>query len=378
MLAAGVFVVVALVAQPGPPRPSQGLALAQQFECARCHALPDSGGQPLLADSKRCANCHARASAGTEPGPRELRQRWKTSVVHYVDVPVISGLARHLRRDWVARFLQAPHDVRPALEETMPRLRISPDDADEIAGWLSTGAAGADDDDIVAWPPGVSIAAGREFFVERGCIACHAFQGSGVGGGVGIPSAPDLRHTRQRLSTTTLLKWLADPQAMAPATVMPKPALDAGERHSVARFLLEQPLVDVDAAVPARLPVLARAVRWPEVEPLFAPCAHCHDDAVIARGDGGPGNSGGMGFAPARLDLSGYGAVLRSRSKGAPITSGLLVKALWLRHEEAAAEARGVVVVDVAGPRGMPLGLPPLAPADIQLVESWIAQGMPR
>jgi hypothetical protein len=28
--------------------------------------------------------------------------------------------------------------------------------------------------------------------------------------------------------------------------------------------------------------------------------------------------------------------------------------------------------------RGMPLGLPPLEPEQIQLVESWIAQGRPR
>jgi mono/diheme cytochrome c family protein len=391
---AGVVVVVALIAQPGssgtpapgplaaPPR-APGLALVERFECVRCHELP---GVAPLVDGKRCANCHVRAKAGREPAPRDIQQRWKTSVIHYVDVPVLSGLGRHLRRDWIAGFLQAPHDVRPELEETMPRLRIAPGEAADIARWLSV-ENGADD--VVTWSPGASIEAGRALFLERGCVACHVFQGSGVGGvGGGIASAPDLRHTRKRLSSSTLLKWLADPRALAPATLMPQPALDELERQSVARFLLEQPLVAVDAKAPQRLPVLSRPVRWPEVEPFLKPCAHCHDDAVIARGDGGPGNSGGLGFAPAKLDLSSYGSLLRSRSKGTPITSAqssslageapLLVRALWLRHEEAAAEARGVVVVDVAGPRGMPLGLPPLAPAEIQLLESWIEQGMPR
>jgi hypothetical protein len=48
-----------------------------------------------------------------------------------------------------------------------------------------------------------------------------------------------------------------------------------------------------------------------------------------------------------------------------------LLRALLNRREEEA----GKVDPEI---RGMPLGYPSLSPEDIQLVESWIAQGRPR
>jgi hypothetical protein len=47
------------------------------------------------------------------------------------------------------------------------------------------------------------------------------------------------------------------------------------------------------------------------------------------------------------------------------------VRALLARH----AEERGAATGEV---RGMPLGYPALSLEDIQLVETWIAQGRPR
>jgi hypothetical protein len=44
---------------------------------------------------------------------------------------------------------------------------------------------------------------------------------------------------------------------------------------------------------------------------------------------------------------------------------------LLARHEELAGRPSDEV-------RGMPLGLPPVALADIQVVDTWIAQGRPR
>ena len=48
-----------------------------------------------------------------------------------------------------------------------------------------------------------------------------------------------------------------------------------------------------------------------------------------------------------------------------------LVKALLARHDEESGAPTGDV-------RGMPLGYEPLSLDDIQLVETWIAQGRPR
>ena len=75
-----------------------------------------------------------------------------------------------------------------------------------------------------------------------------------------------------------------------------------------------------------------------------------------------------QGIASGALDEHG-----ERRSVFAKLPDGTprLVAHLVARHVE---EAGG----RVDGVRGMPLGLPPLSFEDIQLVESWIAQGRPR
>src|SRR6185295_17222268 len=65
------------------------------------------------------------------------------------------------------------------------------------------------------------------------------------------------------------------------------------------------------APAPARLPLLARPVTFAEVDRrvLSVTCRHCHTNPDSAGGDGGPGNTGGFGFTPRRLDLSTYTGV---------------------------------------------------------------------
>jgi hypothetical protein len=101
----------------------------------------------------------------------------------------------------------------------------------------------------------------------------------------------------------------------------------------------------------------------------------------FARGDGGPGNSGGFGFAPRGLDVSSYSGISAGsfdetgerRSIFAELPDGTprIIAHLLARHAE-----RAGTIVD--GIRGMPLGLPPLPLEEIQLVDTWIAQGRPR
>jgi hypothetical protein len=111
-------------------------------------------------------------------------------------------------------------------------------------------------------------------------------------------------------------------------------------------------------------------------------CWHCHSAPHLARGDGGPGNTGGFGFAARGLDLSSYEGLAsgslgddgQRRSVFAPLPNGtprLLAHLLARASEERDPNAVGAV-------RGMPLGLPALPATDIQLIETWIAQGRPR
>lgn len=176
------------------------------------------------------------------------------------------------------------------------------------------------------------------------------------------------------------MAWLRDPAALKPDTLMPKPALQEAERQDVAAFLLEAPLgPPPPVTTPARLPLLERRVAYEEVEKRVFKrvCWHCHSDPEPVGGDGGPGNTGGFGFAGVGLDLGSHAAVVRGGRDAAgrldvlaPDASGLprIVSVMLARH----VEAQGG---EVPGVRGMPLGLRPMALEDIQLVETWIAQG---
>jgi hypothetical protein len=113
---------------------------------------------------------------------------------------------------------------------------------------------------------------------------------------------------------------------------------------------------------------------------LRGSCWHCHSDPDYAFGDGGPGNTGGFGFAGKGVQLATYDGVLSGyvdaegeRQSLLETASGksVLVESLLARREEEAGRPRDDVL-------GMPLGLPALSAERIQLVESWVAQGAPR
>ena len=68
---------------------------------------------------------------------------------------------------------------------------------------------------------------GRELLATRGCMTCHTFTGVPAIPASPLPTplegealeaalimAPDLRYTRQRMRTSALLAWLADPGAL--------------------------------------------------------------------------------------------------------------------------------------------------------------------
>lgn len=177
------------------------------------------------------------------------------------------------------------------------------------------------------------------------------------------------------MSATPLLLWLENPEAVKADTLMPLPDLGEEERRHVAAFILETPLEEPTIGEPReRLPLLSRPVTYAEVDArvLGRVCRHYHADPAPVGGDGGPGNTGGFGFDGRGVDVSSYDAIRGSPALFQDDGTGmpLLVAAMWRRHLEVA----GVVEER----RGMPLGLPPMGLEEIQLVETWVAQGAPR
>lgn len=196
--------------------------------------------------------------------------------------------------------------------------------------------------------------------------------------------APDLRVTRERMTPARVIAWLKDPASVKPDSAMPKITLSDAEVKDLAGYILTAELASPSQKPKvARLPVLTRKVTFKEVDDkvFHRTCWHCHSEPDYAIGDGGPGNSGGFGFKPRGLNLSAYEgiaagfvddknerqSVFAKDAEGTP----RLVRAMLARYDEESGAATGEV-------RGMPLGYDPLSLEDIQLVDTWIAQGRPR
>lgn len=366
----------------------RGAALAVRFECARCHT--HDGLAPPARD-KNCASCHALVAHGAlEVGADAATlASWRAHVRSYLNVPSLTHVGARLRRSAIAAMLREPRDVRPRLAETMPRLALTATEAADLATWLApdeetpTPALPSDDR---------TLAEGRRLVEELGCGLCHA-----RGGDVlpvqplrvpldaetlarGIALAPDLAQVGTRVRRDRLVAWLLDPRALDPNTAMPALPRTRTEAVSVAAWLLYAPVIPRAVhAPPARLPLLARRVTFAEVQARVfrRSCWHCHSEPDFNEGDGGPGNTGGLGFTGRGLSLASAAAV-RSGARGDDGTrhsvlssteSGTprLVEVLLARQREEAGEVTPL--------RGMPLGLSAVSAEDVQLVESWIAGG---
>jgi mono/diheme cytochrome c family protein len=369
---------------PGDAR--HGRELAVRFECSRCHEVASVAPAPT---NKHCINCHQDLASGKLGAGNAEAAKWREHTAHLRVVPTLADAGKRLRRGWIESFLLEPHDLRPSLTMAMPRLAITKEEARDIATFLAPDDA-PDKTDALA---GASLERGRALAEKNGCASCHAFTGVPVFPDARAANvketneifalAPDLRFARERLRPERLVAWLLDPKSLLPDARMPKFALTPEQARDVAAYVLTAPLSPLSRTVPARLPVLDRKVTHSEVEErvLGLLCVHCHSEPKTSIGDGGPGNGGGFGFKPRRFDVGTYRGISAGyldahgerQSVFAPDPGGVphLVAALMARYEEEAGKPNPNV-------RGMPLGLPPLPLEDIQLVETWIAQGRPQ
>jgi cytochrome c2 len=369
-----------------PGSAERGKALLAELECNRCHM---GTGLPAPKLDQDCVGCHEQIATDKFSATPSKLAKWKPHVMPYRDVPSLADLGMRLRPAWIRDYLLHPHDLRPNLAQSMPRLAISPEQARDIATYLTAGVVAAPAPVAVRDDPR-DIAHGKQLLSERGCVACHRFSGTDlpppaktetVSRTLGL--APDLRFARERAEPPAIARWLADPSQVKRDAVMPNLHLTPEDVRDLTAFLSFAELSPLPEPPPFEpLPVLTRRVGFDEVnERVFAvTCRHCHTNPDSAGGDGGPGNTGGFGFKPRKIDFSSYQGIQSGGldehgervSLFAPTPEGLprLVAALVAR----AREVRGH---ETPGVRGMPLGLPPLSAEQIQLVQSWVAQGRP-
>lgn len=401
----GALLAVALAATPQD--------ILVRHECHRCHEVEAVAPLPV---KQSCAGCHQDISSAAGDAKRmaEGAKRYGAAWTRFVErtggrychVPPLVQMER-FDGAWLRAFLMAPYDLRPNLGESMIRHNLSDAEVEAlVVGW---GAKVVDRSSEKA-PSKERLARGAAVFDRAGCGTCHLFGNhrsvTAPRGFVFTPRkreralAPDLRHARHRLARQTVSKLLADPKAVNPKAEMPRLSLSEEDREAVADFIYFAEPGTPGTPKPSR-PVAhdpkAPTPTYEEVErAVFRKvCWHCHSDPDFNDGDGGPGNSGGLGFKGRGLSFADYESVmngslddagkrrsvLRIGVTGEPV----LLERLRLRYvendrdfirpgEDALLDHRAPAS---SRPRGMPLGLPALTAEEFSLVERWVKGGAP-
>jgi len=298
-------------------------------------------------------------------------ERYENNVATYLAVPSLSAAMARLEPEWVGEYLSDPHDLRPTMPETMPRFDL---DAHQLSVLVTAFDDAQFNAPTTALPSRDRVVLGAEVFERQGCPSCHTF--GSLHQGPGIPAAPDLAHTRRRMTPDMTAAWISDPRAVSPDATMVSLGLSEEEVLAVRDYVLmanpkgRQPGALGPLPAPATTPVT-----WAMVEErVFGKiCVHCHMDPEANQGRRGPGNAGGFGWEETGIQLE--------TREGVMAVADAIPDALQRRREEAVRDSvePGEAPASLQRPRlpGMPLGLPPIPDEDIALVLGWIQQGMP-
>lgn len=374
----GILLLLAAAAGAGTPAdrtPDQQAAWVAG-DCARCHELPSG---PELDRTESCVGCHRWIiKVSRHPEAREAAiglfpkwERYEKRTRSYLVMPDFAASLARLDGAWVERYLADPHDLRPALDEGMPRFDLSAEQREALGELFDAATPQVPKTPA---PTEANLARGQELFGQRGCIACHAYGGQHPK--AILPMAPDLQHTRARMQPDVVAAYIRDPLSVSPHAQMPPLVLPEDEVLALRDFIL---LADPKAppAPPMGSPPLAldRPVGWAEVEErVFGKiCVHCHMDPAQNEGRAGPGNEGGFGWAATGIELQTRAGVMAVADR---IPASLMRRRAEAHRDVVPAGHAPATVVRPERP-GMPLGLPPLPDEDIALVLAWIAQGMP-
>jgi hypothetical protein len=395
LLLLGLLVLASLWAKAGVYAQVPNADVLQRLECTRCHQV--SGVKPPPIE-KSCIGCHQAIKKGDYDSQYGFfrTRKWRSNIQHLVEAPPLSSISRRLARSWVEEYLKNPHIVRPQLGASMPRLRLSDQDIREVLDALYSGdKQSAPEIQGPRQLPQNTPSTEPLLLSSRGCLGCHSIEDASLENYVtwrdwnslplAVRMAPHLGLTKVRMQREQVRAWLKDPQSIQPGTLMPHPHLSEGEQESIVQEIFSLATKIPQARTASPVAPLSRKVTFDEVSSrvLKRICWHCHSDPSGNKGDGGPGNTGGFGYAGAGLDLGTYEGIMRgargkdgltrsvlagtAESPGVP----LIVQHLLARRNEVAGEAPSATL-------GMPLGLPPLPDEEIALLWAWINQGAPR
>jgi cbb3-type cytochrome oxidase cytochrome c subunit len=168
-----------------------------------------------------CLNCHQRDGEGgiSNDLAELIKKSEKAENVDDIRPPVLTGVGHKLRTSWFRQLLLESGRSRPWMGLRMPQYG-SANIQFLVEGLSRVEAAEPDDSIQVVAPSKELLDAGRLMVGKNGlgCISCHDI--------AGIPNTgtrgPDLATTNQRVRYDWYLRWLEQPQRMAPNTRMPQ------------------------------------------------------------------------------------------------------------------------------------------------------------
>ena len=143
-----------------------------------------------------------------------------------------------MQRAWLIEFMRNPDTLRPALIRRMPKFNLSDEEIRGLSDYMLTAyqAPGFDSSvlDVHALDS-QSAARGKNLFYSKfACQSCHIADYKHDKGYVG----PALADVGNRLTPVWIYRWLKDPNALVPGTLMPAPHMTDAEARDLTAFLI--------------------------------------------------------------------------------------------------------------------------------------------
>ena len=186
--------------------------------CGRCHKEGDVPGVPELTEGRHlfetqgCRGCHKLNGVGGSIGP-DLTEEG----------------ANRRSPEWLEHHFIAPNAVSAG--SPMPNFHFTSEQARALTYYmlsLTNEEMGTYYSSVRLIP---SPEYGRQLFVEKNCIVCHAI------GGIGAKSGPDLLGVTKQHSPEWLDEQLVNPDLVYPGSSMPEYDLETNARKALVAFM---------------------------------------------------------------------------------------------------------------------------------------------
>jgi cytochrome c2 len=143
-----------------------------------------------------------------------------------------------VQRAWLDEFLKNTNTLRPALIRRMPKFNLGPTEIKTLSDYIMSAyqSPGLDSQtlDPHALNPDAAARGKQLFYGKYGCQSCHIADYKNDKGYVG----PALASVGNRLTPVWMYRWLKDPNALRPGTLMPNPSVKDDEARDLTAFLM--------------------------------------------------------------------------------------------------------------------------------------------